>query len=149
MASLSRHSLDDKDRKLIAALRDNARLSFSELGRILYLSRSAVQDRFNRLRRDGVIMGFTVRAKLNEVGDLQAWLFVKVTPGLLCCPLVPEVLKITQVTQCYALAGEWDMLVMVTARDGDDLCRLREHIGAVEGVAEVQTQVVLGVHMQP
>lgn len=94
-------------------------------------------------------MGFTVRAKLKEVGDLQAWLFIKVRPGLLCCPLVPHVLKIAQVTQCYALAGEWDMLVMVTARDGDDLCQVRERISAVEGVAEVQTQVVLGVHMEP
>ena len=149
MTTPSTHTLDDKDRKLIAALRDNARLSFSELGRRLYLSRSAVQDRFNRLCRDGVIMGFTVRTKLNEARDIQAWLFVKVTPGLLCCPLVPQVLKIAQVTQCYALAGEWDMLIMVTARDGDDLCALREQISAIDGVAQVQTQVVLGVHAEP
>lgn len=140
--------LDDKDRKLIACLRDNARMPLTELGRALCLSRSAVQERLARLRCDGIILGFTLRTRLSEAADVKAWLFIKVVQGVACCHVGPLLLKELQVVQCYALAGEWDLLVMVTARDTDDLARVRQRIGAVPGLAHIQTQLVMAVHAE-
>src|SRR4051812_48074786 len=52
-------SIDDVDRQIIALLRDDARRSFQDIGSRVALSAPAVKRRVDRLRRDGVIRGFT------------------------------------------------------------------------------------------
>lgn len=49
--------MDDRDRRLLALLQDDAWLSYAELARRVHLSASAVQRRVERLRRDGVLLG--------------------------------------------------------------------------------------------
>jgi DNA-binding Lrp family transcriptional regulator len=53
--------MDDLDRKLIAQLRDNARTPLTLLAKTLKVSRGTVQNRLEKLERDGTIAGFTVR----------------------------------------------------------------------------------------
>src|SRR5262249_32274217 len=55
--------MDDTDRRLIALLRDNARLPVATLAHRLKVSRGTAQNRIDRLTADGVIGGFTVRLK--------------------------------------------------------------------------------------
>lgn len=51
----------ERDMALLKLLQENAREPVSGLARKLGVSRTAVQERINRLMRDGVIEGFTVR----------------------------------------------------------------------------------------
>jgi DNA-binding Lrp family transcriptional regulator len=55
--------MDDTDRRLIALLRENARVPVATLAHLLKVSRGTVQNRIDRLTADGVIGGFTVRLK--------------------------------------------------------------------------------------
>ena len=55
--------MDDTDRRLIALLRENARLPVATPAHLLKVSRGTVQNRIGRLTADGVISGFTVRLK--------------------------------------------------------------------------------------
>lgn len=60
--------LDSYDRKIIALLQENARLSWSEIGRQIHLTSPAVAERVKRLEEAGVIMGFTTRINLRALG---------------------------------------------------------------------------------
>ena len=51
--------MDDTDRRLIALLRENARVPVATLAHLLKVSRGTVQNRIDRLTADGVIGGFT------------------------------------------------------------------------------------------
>src|SRR4051794_7112639 len=51
--------IDGVDRQIIALLRDDARRSFQDIGSRVALSAPAVKRRVDRLRREGVIRGFT------------------------------------------------------------------------------------------
>src|SRR2546423_4549545 len=51
--------LDHIDRRIIALLREDARRSFQDIGGHVALSAPAVKRRVDRLRREGVIRGFT------------------------------------------------------------------------------------------
>jgi len=53
--------LDDLDLKLIYLLLDNARLSISELAEILGVSRPTVRSRLEKLEKEGVILGYTIK----------------------------------------------------------------------------------------
>ena len=52
--------MDDTDRKLISALRHDARASLSDLAIDLGVSRTTVRGRIERLKQRGDILGFTV-----------------------------------------------------------------------------------------
>ncbi|HEY7840557.1 MAG TPA: winged helix-turn-helix transcriptional regulator, partial [Gammaproteobacteria bacterium] len=78
-----RKQLSQRDHELIRLLQDNARESVSSLARKLGVSRTAVQERINRLVRDGVIESFTVRLNAQWLeGQITAMVSLTVDPKL-------------------------------------------------------------------
>lgn len=135
-------ALDAIDRKLIALLQDNARLSTVALAKAVGLSRSTVQERLQRLESAGVIAQYTVR--LGSNGDpLQAWLWLRYADGFSCDDVMPLLTELPQVQQCYSVAGEIDLLVLVQAETPGALADLRERIAGFKGVDDVTTVPVL------
>lgn len=53
--------MDDTDRRLLALLRKDARTPVITLAKELKVSRATVQNRINKLERDGVILGYTIK----------------------------------------------------------------------------------------
>jgi len=135
-------TLDDIDRKLIALLQDNARLSAVQLARAVGLSRSTVQERLARLEAGGVIAQYTVR--LGSGGDpLRAWLLLRYAEGFSCDDVMPQLAALPQVQACHSVAGETDMLVLVQADTPSMLSDVRETIAAFKGIDDVTTLPVL------
>lgn len=60
--------MDDIDRGLIAALQDDARTSYAQLGRIVGLSAPAVAERLRRLEASGIITGYHASIDLKKAG---------------------------------------------------------------------------------
>lgn len=76
--------LDRLDRRIVAALIENARVSNAEIGRRIGLSAPAVAERIRRLEEAGVIEGYAARIDPAALGlALTAWLRVKPLPGAL------------------------------------------------------------------
>lgn len=135
-------TLDAIDRKLIALLQDNARLSAVALAKAVGLSRSTVQERLQRLEAASVIAQYTVR--LGSGGDpLQAWLFLRYADGFSCDDVMPLLTELPQVRLVHSVAGEIDLLVLVQADTPNMLADLRERIAAFKGVDDVTTVPVL------
>ena len=61
------NGIDEKDSMILKPLKDNARLSYSEIGQAVDLSRTAVKSRINALEKAGIIMGY--HAKINEAPE--------------------------------------------------------------------------------
>ena len=53
--------MDETDEQLLSLLTQNARSPVASLAKSLGLARSTVQSRLERLERDGVIAGYTLR----------------------------------------------------------------------------------------
>ena len=135
-------TLDDVDRKLIALLQDNARLSTVALAKAVGLARSSVQERLQRLENAGVIAQYTVR--LGSGGDpLQAWLLVRYADGFSCDDVMPLLAALPQVRQVYSVAGEIDLMVLVRTDTPGQLADLREAIAMFKGIDDVTTLAVL------
>lgn len=135
-------TLDDIDRRLIALLQDNARLSTVALARAVGLGRSTVQERLQRLESSGAIAQYTVR--LGADGDpLRAWLLLRYVDGFGCEDAMPALSAMPQVQLCHSVAGEIDLMVLVRADTPAQLSDLRERIARLRGVADVTTLPVL------
>jgi len=60
--------IDAINRKIIAALQQNARISYAELGKKVHLSAPAVAERIRKLESAGIITGYSVKVDLDKLG---------------------------------------------------------------------------------
>src|SRR5581483_10703458 len=73
---------DEINNKLLAALQNNARASFAELGRAVGLTPPAVAERVRRLEEDGLIRGYRADVDYSKLGyTISAFIRMKVPPG--------------------------------------------------------------------
>ena len=71
--------MEELDRRIIALLADDGRMSFTDLAKSTGLSVSAVHQRVRRLQKRGIVRGFTARLDLDEIG-LPLTAFVSIKP---------------------------------------------------------------------
>jgi DNA-binding Lrp family transcriptional regulator len=141
--------LDDRDERLLLALKRNARASVVELARTIGLSRSATQERLGRLEREGVISGYTVRIeKHGSQPRIRAWLLIRHTKLGSCQRSIPFLRAIPEIRSAFSIAGDLDLLVEVDCADVGDLDRVRARVETMPGVANVATHIVLSTHFE-
>lgn len=148
LASLTR-TLDDTDRRLVAELVRNGRLTNAALAARCGIAESTCIHRVRALRDSGVIIGFHAEVDLGALGlPLQA--VIKVRLGThnrdqvnrfhATLSAVPGTLTI------FHVAGEDDYLLHVAVESAEALRDLvLEHITVHAVVRHTETQLVFGV----
>ncbi|MGZ8578297.1 MAG: Lrp/AsnC family transcriptional regulator [Actinomycetota bacterium] len=128
--------MDRRDLEIIAALQEDARATYADVGERVGLSASAVHERVRKLEKAGVIRGYRAVVDPEAVG-LFVTAFVAVTP---MDPTQPDdvpdrISEIPEVEACFSVAGESNYLLKVRTRTTSDLeeliRRLREKAGVV------------------
>lgn len=136
-------TLDDLDRRLVQALRDNARLPTVTLARMLGVSRGTVQNRIDRLLAAGVLLGFTVRLGGDgEAGGVRAITQVEVRAADTRA-VVNALKRIPAVTRIHSTNGRWDLVLDVNAPDLAALDRALHDVRAIRGVSLSETSILL------
>lgn len=117
----SDRKLDSADRRLLAELTADPRLSKSELGRRVGLSTPTVTSRVARLERLGVIQGYRLDVDPAALGlPLAAWVRVRPGPGQL--PKIVELVRrLPEIAECHRVTGEDCFLMRVHAASLQDL----------------------------
>ena len=139
--------LDRFDHAILRELSDDGRISATELGRRIGLSKSPTQARMKRLEDTGVITGY--RANLDPIRMGQAHVaFVEVrlsdTREAALQAFNKAVLAVPEVEQCHMIASRFDYLLKVRTADIQDYRRvLAEHISALPHVASTSTYVAM------
>jgi len=117
-------ALDDTNRRLLAELQADARLSLAELGRRVGLSSPAVAERLQRLESDGVILGYHARLDPRALGYAFS-VVVRHRPA-------PR-----QLHKVAALAQATPEVVECRRITGDDCFVMLAHVRSIEHLEEV------------
>lgn len=136
------------DQRLLSLLRENARASTAEVARRLKLSRTTVQSRIDRLERDGVIAGYTVRvADAAEHGRIRAHILVTVMPRRMGS--VVEALRVMpEVRALHSVSGPSDLIALASAPDVEAMDALTDRIGLVDGVERTTSSIILSTKFE-
>ena len=135
--------MDDLDRRLLDALRDNARAPTAALARKLALSRTTVQSRLERLEQSGVITGYTVRlSDAHERGQIHAYVMMTAS-NKQTAAVVAAVRKMPAVRLLQSVSGPFDLIAEVVAPSVADMDALIDALGALQGVERTTSSIVL------
>lgn len=138
--------LDELDRRLLALLRENARMTNQTLSEALGVAPSTCLARMKNLQRTGVIRRFTVEVEPRAIGrSIEALISVRLRPGArhLMSAFGEGLKSVPEVSQFFFLAGTDDFLIHVTARDTDHIRQfVLEHLSSNQAVAATQTSLV-------
>lgn len=140
---MDKSTTSDKDQLLLSLLRENARTSVALLARRLGLSRTTVQSKMERLERDGVVVGYTVRISDSaEQATIKAHVLITVMPKA-SQRMIVELHRIQEVRTLHSVSGEVDLIAIVAARSVAELDMLIDRIGELDGVERTQSAVIL------
>jgi DNA-binding Lrp family transcriptional regulator len=135
--------MDDLDLRLIDALRADARAPAARLARSLGLSRTTVQSRLERLERQGVIAGYTVRlSDAHERGQIHAYVLITVSHKQ-SAAVVAAARRLPAVRRLQSVSGPFDLIAEVVAPTVAEMDGMIDTLGALEGVERTTSTIVL------
>ncbi|RRD00233.1 Lrp/AsnC family transcriptional regulator [Amphritea balenae] len=117
---------DTINRKILAALQQNSRISYAELGKQVHLSAPAVAERIRKLESAGVISGYTLKVNLDKLGfPIVALVQCKVfrTKEREFKALV---LSYDEVIECHNVTGEQAFLIKLAVQSMSQLDSILE-----------------------
>ncbi|GAC34098.1 hypothetical protein GPLA_3208 [Paraglaciecola polaris LMG 21857] len=143
ITKISIKMINKQEQQLLSILRSNARASISDLARVLNLSRSTVQNRMTKLEESGVIKGYAVQYGSEYQDNLvSSHVSIKVKQKL-TAKTNAELRQVSEVSELYAISGEYDLIAIVQAESLEQLSQILDNIGNLEGVERTNSSVIL------
>jgi Lrp/AsnC family transcriptional regulator, involved in the regulation of lysine biosynthesis len=133
--------MDEKDRQIIKALKEDARAGFGEIGSKVGLSEGAVRKRIKTLTDEGVIRKFTVKVGVAE--GAQAITLLATNPAHPTVEVSKKIQAIPNVETIYEVTGEYDIVAVITGMNVTEVNECIEKIRRVEGIMKTNTMIVL------
>jgi Lrp/AsnC family leucine-responsive transcriptional regulator len=137
--------MDEVDRRALAVLSSNARVSWAELAAELGMSAPAAAERVRRLEELGVIRGYAVLVDAEAVGcGLTALVAVTLEKPAHRAGFHRWVRATEAAQECHHVAGEDDYVLKLRCTSTADLeALLSDGLKSLPGVARTRTTVVL------
>lgn len=138
--------MEEKDEKILIFLQKNSRISLKEISKKLNLPISTIFTRIKKMENEGIIKGYTTKIDEKKIGyPVKAFILVNYKPSARSQKEVAKrISKLPFVERVFIIAGEWDLLLEVVAKDVEDLGKwITEKLREIDGVDKTQTLIVL------
>lgn len=138
--------LDEIDYKILKMLMADSRTSFSKIAKESRTSVSNIRNRFNRLKKEGIIKG--------EIMDINPTVLGYKTTAIIMLKVVSSAFsdisaQLKDIPGVLAFAkgfGRKNVVCFVATHDTDELNELVENIRNISGVLETETNLQVGPH---
>ena len=112
--------LDELDQKIVQLLIKNARMSYSEIGSLVGISRVAVKMRVQSLEKRGVIEEYTTIINPQKIsGAVSCYFEIETSPDTLA-QVIETLRRNETITQIYRVTGKNKLHVHAVAASGED-----------------------------
>lgn len=144
--------MDSIDRKILAQLQADGRLSITELAERVNLSLSPCHRRLRALEQEGVITGYRANLDLGKMGfNFVALVFATLKEGdrKAVSAFEEAVEEIPQIVIAQRLFGDPDYLMQVVTRDLSSFQKLYDQkLSAMPGVQHLRSTLVMKTVVQ-
>lgn len=137
-------SIDVIDKMILSILHENSRISYTDIGKQLNLSRVAIQTRINHMMETGVIEKFTTVINPSKIGiHVSAFFNVEVQPQFLE-KVAEELMDEPAVTSLYHMTGPSKLHMHgIFANNHEMENFLTKKLYPLQGVVSVDCQILI------
>lgn len=137
--------MDSIDYKLISLLQKNGRMPLKQLAKEVYLSSPATAARLERLERDEVITGYSVKINHKKLGyPISAYIHLELQPSQKPS-FYPFICDHPNVLECSCVTGHYSMLIKVAFESTE---MLDSFIGQIQQFGMTETQIVFSTSVE-
>jgi Lrp/AsnC family leucine-responsive transcriptional regulator len=144
--------LDRVDRKILALLRHDGRMSHAAIAKTVGLSGPAVHERVRKLEQRGVIAGYSAVLDPISLGKHHvAFVMVTLSEGNEFAaddPIVAQICEEPDVLEFHRVAGEDCYMIKIRTSTNADLEKVLRRIRSIRGVARTRTTIVLSTELE-
>lgn len=135
--------LDDLDRRLISALREDGRAPVAVLARKLGVARATVNSRLERLVSSGAVVGFSVRVR-DELDPLtiRAVSLIAVE-GRSTDRVIRQLRGFPEISALHTTNGGWDLVAELQVENLPAFDAVLGRIRSIDGVVNSETSLLL------
>jgi Lrp/AsnC family transcriptional regulator of lysine biosynthesis len=133
--------IDEVDEKILRILKANARTPLSTIAEELGISKTAVKKRIDKLVKRGVIGRFTI--EFSSTSGVRALVFIKTEAKGKTTDAAQSIKKISFVDRVFEVAGEYDIVAIVSALNVEQLNEIVDRIREIPNVSSTVTIMVL------
>ncbi|WP_186577061.1 Lrp/AsnC family transcriptional regulator [Aquibacillus kalidii] len=136
--------IDQIDKQILQLLTEDGRLSYTDIGKQLNLSRVAVRARVNQLMEAGIIEKFTCVVNSEKAGkNVSAFFEVDCEPSYLV-EVAENLANHPAVASCYQMTGPSTLHMHVLVSDFTKLEGfINEELYALKGITRVESHILL------
>ncbi|MFP7478507.1 Lrp/AsnC family transcriptional regulator [Terribacillus saccharophilus] len=131
--------IDETDRKILAELTANSRLSMSELGRRINLSSPSVRERVQQLESHGVIKRYTLEIDHEKLGQPVQCIMEATMQNGNYSGFKAHIAALDNVDFCYRIAGNACFMLKMRF---EDFAQVEEFIDSIASYAVTVTHFI-------
>ncbi|QNA94210.1 Lrp/AsnC family transcriptional regulator [Microbacterium sp. Se63.02b] len=135
-------NLDETDRRILGVLDTDPRRPVALIAQDLGLARGTVHSRLDRLESGGYLRAHSSRIPQALGRGVAASILVELDQHQITAA-IDALSRIPEVLECFAPAGDTDLLLRVVAKDPDDLYRVAEVVRLCPGILRTSTSLFL------
>jgi DNA-binding Lrp family transcriptional regulator len=138
--------MDDLDRSIVGALRNDARTSISSIASNLGVARATVQHRITRMENNGTIVGYTVKLKPGSGPNVIRAIMSIATEGNTAKAVVTRLSGSPNVSAVHSTNGKWDLIAEIQA---DSLAQFDSAINTIRDMKQItasETNLLLSTY---
>lgn len=131
---------DELDLKILSFLKENARASFAEISKKVFLSASSVRERVKRMEDLGLIKGYGVMLDQSMLGNnLEVVIMLKIFSGKFKTA-ISEINSYPEVLEAFRITGQHNVHMKVALKDQ---LHLQKFIDKLLAFGEPTTYLIL------
>lgn len=137
--------MDDIDKQILCLLQEDCRTTVLQIAKRVGLSSPSVCERLKKLHKRGFIKKYVAILDEEKLGkNTTAFIHVSITHPTYLPGFLSRVQELPEVLECHRITGNHACLLKVRVEDTKALDRLlTEKLGAIDGVANTATEMVL------
>ncbi len=139
------YEIDDLDRKILSILMENAKIPFTKIGEMLFVSAGTIHVRMKKMEELGIIKRHQLIVDYEKLGyDITAFLGIYLKQSSFYSQVCEELQKVPEVVGLHYTTGDYSMFMKIVCKDTNHLKDvLHDKIQPIDGIQRTETFISL------
>ena len=135
--------LDEIDRNILRILQEDARTSYREIQDKLGISIGTIHNRITKLKKNGVIEGYTLRLNNEKLGYKLAFLIRINCDGKFTEEILEDLRSIPEVCSIFHTTGEQSAALICRFKESEDVHNFIRKLNQKEYITRTNSNMIL------